>query len=163
MNFLKRFLPKFFVDQVVGAAIKGIAAWLGIPVPEMLVDAVKGLLEQLIEDRWAATEKGAAISGTTSGLITDARAAVDAVAAEGGAQAKLALERIRDAGDTTALKTALRQLAEQEAKAGSVANKRAAERYRELGAIAFLDDTAEALQAYSKAAELDPKRCRRLD
>jgi len=39
---------------------------------------------------------------------------------------------------------------------GAAANKRAARRYRQIGALAFLQDTQKAMDAYAKAVELDP-------
>ena len=78
-------------------------------------------------------------------------------------------QQIKDAftalkrGDTSEAKALFTKTAEnavENAKAAkqseNVANKQAAEAYRNLGALAFLDNTQEALQAYRRATQLDP-------
>ena len=60
-----------------------------------------------------------------------------------------------ETGDTAAAKALFRREAERAEHATQQAAKEAASAYRHLGALAFLDDTQEALEAYRKATQLD--------
>ena len=71
-----------------------------------------------------------------------------------GQEAAEALKHLK-AGDTEQAKKLYQKIGETKATDGTSANKEAAEAYCNLGAIAFLDNTDEALTAYAKATELD--------
>jgi len=72
-----------------------------------------------------------------------------------GPDAAAALEHLKS-GETEQAKNLYREIAEAKAIEGASANSEAAKAYVILGAIAFLNDTEEALHAYAKATELDP-------
>ena len=61
------------------------------------------------------------------------------------------------AGDPEKAKAFFRERAEAQEGVIGDAGKAAAENYRHLGAIAFLNNTQEALDAYRRATELDPE------
>ncbi len=74
-----------------------------------------------------------------------------------GAEGEAAIERLLKDGKTDQAEALLRRLAEKDAAEGAQANKRAAQRFRQIGAYAFLNNTRKALDAYARAAELDPE------
>ena len=74
-----------------------------------------------------------------------------------GAEGEAAIERLLKDGKTDQAEALLRRLAEKDAAEGAQANKRAAQRFRLIGAYAFLNNTQKALDAYARAAELDPE------
>jgi tetratricopeptide (TPR) repeat protein len=78
--------------------------------------------------------------------------AINALAKEKGPDIDEALETLGN-GDTTKAKAIFRRITEEQAPE----IREAAAAYRHLGAIAFLDNTEEAIAAYSRAVELDPK------
>ncbi len=82
--------------------------------------------------------------------------AIAGLVAKESPQADDALEHLRK-GDTEQAKRLYREIGETKANEGTTANKEAAEAYVNLGAIAFLNDTDEALTAYAKATEFDPE------
>jgi len=59
-------------------------------------------------------------------------------------------------GDVTEAKSLFGKVAEKSESVIQLESQRAAEAYRNLGALAFLDNTQEALNAYRRATELDP-------
>ena len=59
-------------------------------------------------------------------------------------------------GQTEAAKAIFAKTFEAKAVEGAAANREAAEAARHLGALAFLDDTEEALRWYRRAVDLDP-------
>jgi len=59
-------------------------------------------------------------------------------------------------GQTEAAKAIFAKTVEAKTAAGAAANREAAEAARHLGALAFLDDTEEALRWYRRAVDLDP-------
>jgi tetratricopeptide (TPR) repeat protein len=59
-------------------------------------------------------------------------------------------------GDTSQAKLLFAKAAQKDEQSATQANKQAAANYRNLGALAFLDNTQEALHAYRRATELDP-------
>ena len=59
-------------------------------------------------------------------------------------------------GDITEAKTLFAKAAEKAESVIQSESQKAAEAYRNLGALAFLDNTQEALNAYRRATELDP-------
>ena len=59
-------------------------------------------------------------------------------------------------GQTEAAKAIFTKTVEAKADEGAAANREAAEAARHLGALAFLDNTEEALRWYRRAAKLDP-------
>ena len=59
-------------------------------------------------------------------------------------------------GQTEAAKAIFAKTFEAKTAAGAAANREAAEAARHLGALAFLDDTEEALRWYRRAVDLDP-------
>ncbi len=73
-----------------------------------------------------------------------------------GAEGEAAIERLLKDGKTDEAEALLRRLAEKDVAEGAQANKRAAQRFRQIGAYAFLNNTKKALDAYARAAELDP-------
>jgi tetratricopeptide (TPR) repeat protein len=125
----------------------------GVMVSKDLLDE---LIQRRVEEALARNGDAPAQPGEAAAIIKSAAAGVETVAEEGGEAGARALAEARASGDLTAVKTVLQKLAEAEAAKGRTANALAAERYRELGAIAFLTDTAEAMRAYARAAELDP-------
>jgi Flp pilus assembly protein TadD len=115
-----------------------------------------GLITKRVNEALARDHAGQAQPGEAAAFVASAKAGVQAVAEAGGETGARALAEARASGDLSAVKSVLQQLAEDEAARGRAANALAAARYRELGAIAFLNDTGEAMRAYAKAAELDP-------
>ncbi|MGI8425716.1 MAG: tetratricopeptide repeat protein [Actinomycetota bacterium] len=59
-------------------------------------------------------------------------------------------------GQTEAAKAIFAKTVESKTAAGAAASREAAEAARHLGALAFLDDTEEALRWYRRAVDLDP-------
>ena len=66
-----------------------------------------------------------------------------------------ALEMLRQ-GETAAAETALAEILDRRLQERATASAEAAEAARNLGAIAYLNDTDKAIEAYEKAIELDP-------
>jgi tetratricopeptide (TPR) repeat protein len=60
------------------------------------------------------------------------------------------------AGDTAAARSIYAEIVSRKLKEGTEAIKEAAEAARNWGALAYLDDTQEAIEAYQKATQLDP-------
>ncbi|AWZ02587.1 photosystem I assembly protein Ycf3 [Rhodobiaceae bacterium] len=86
------------------------------------------------------------------------KAIADLVAKE-SPQADDAIEHLRR-GDTDQAKRLYRQIGEAKENQGIASNKEAAKAYVNLGAIASLNNTDEALAAYTKATELDNSNVR---
>ena len=109
------------------------------------------------------TERVAALEGERTQdrqTIASLNAAVRALAAQAEAPdappgIDAALARLGE-GDRSAAQKIFRGIAERRAQAGAAAHREAAEAYRHLGALAYLGSTEDALQAYRRAAELDP-------
>ena len=66
-----------------------------------------------------------------------------------------ALARL-EKGDAQGAKALFQAVLERKSAEGKTANLEAADAARNLGALAFYDDTEEALAVYRKAVELDP-------
>jgi tetratricopeptide (TPR) repeat protein len=66
-----------------------------------------------------------------------------------------ALARLQK-GDAQGAKAIFQEILDRKAAEGAAANNEAAEAARHLGALAFYDNTQEALAAYQKAVVLDP-------
>jgi tetratricopeptide (TPR) repeat protein len=67
-----------------------------------------------------------------------------------------ALEQLAQ-GNTASAEAIFLNVAEKKEAEGTRANQEAAEALRHLGALAFLNDTQKALDAYRRSTELDPK------
>jgi tetratricopeptide (TPR) repeat protein len=106
--------------------------------------ALRGQVDEQENQISALTEAIESLQERRQEASLENRATID------DALAQLAEGRAEEA---TAL---LRTIAEEKAAAGAAANREAAAAYRHLGAMAFLNDTREALSAYTKAVELDP-------
>jgi tetratricopeptide (TPR) repeat protein len=66
-----------------------------------------------------------------------------------------AIELLRQ-GETGAAETVLTEILDRRLQERATASQAAAEAARHLGAIAYVNDTAKAIEAYRKATELDP-------
>jgi len=67
-----------------------------------------------------------------------------------------ALELLKN-GDSQSAKALFRRILDEKTAEGKSANKEAAEAARQIGALAFVDNSTEALAAYQRAVELDPE------
>jgi len=68
---------------------------------------------------------------------------------------KYALQQL-EKGSTEGIESLFAKIAKEKVEQGVVANRDAAIAQRQLGALAFKNNTQEAIQAYRKATELDP-------
>lgn len=121
-------------------------------VLEAHLKSLEAKLTKQIETKEAVTSDGARAQAS-DGIVRDLAAAIATLAAEGKTGALAALDR----GDHGAADKALAdKIAEIETARGA-ASKEEAALYRQRGALAFLDDTYEALQHYTKATDLNPE------
>ena len=123
---------------------------------QQLVEEFDALLQKRLDARLRAHGlAGLQTSEQDDGLRQDLRGAAKTLQ-DAGAEGREAVRQLIEDGKTDEARALLQRLAGADAKAGAQANARAAERYRQIGALAFLDDTKAAMDAYSKAVELDP-------
>lgn len=129
-------------------------------------DKLEALIEQRLKERFAAMAAGTGADAGTAGadggggaddsMLREALAGIETVAREGGAAGRKAIEAFAATGDAAPGVEALKELAARHEASREEAGREAAEVYRQLGALAFLNDTHEALAAYRKATERDP-------
>lgn len=99
--------------------------------------------------------RGQQTGGDAESLREDLLGAVETLR-NASKKGREAVRRLIEDGKTDEAKALLARLAKGDVAVGAEARKRAARRYGQLGALAFLDDTKAAMDAYAKAAELDP-------
>ncbi len=138
----------------VGSQVEDIKA-----TQDKLASEIKSLKEELVGKVEKRLEGLPGPSGSPSGgageagetIAKDIGAAIKTLATEGKTEALRQLEKgDRDAAD----KALAAKIAEMETTRGVAAREEAA-LYRQRGALAFLDNTAEALRFYAKATGLD--------
>ena len=109
-------------------------------------------LQAQVSAKERAGDSAAPVEASGEGLAKDLSAAIGTLAEAGKTRALELLET----GDSSAADAALAEkIAELEAARGKAASGEAA-LYRQRGALAFLNDTAEAMRHYARACELDP-------
>jgi len=114
--------------------------------------ALEAKLTGQAQAKRAELSDGAAPAQGDKGLIQDLNAAIATLAGEGKTAALSALEM----GDRSAADNALAAKIEEIEGARGIAAKEEAALYRQRGALAFLDNTVEALRHYATATDVDP-------
>jgi tetratricopeptide (TPR) repeat protein len=119
---------------------KRVAAEHRAALAEQANRSLQTQLARLTEDRNTAQEQSKALTAAVTALAAQQGPGIDdaleALANDDTAKAKVIFQRIADAQATNV--------------------KKAAAAHRHLGALAYLSDTNEALTAYRRATELDP-------
>jgi tetratricopeptide (TPR) repeat protein/pimeloyl-ACP methyl ester carboxylesterase len=171
----QRALPKLV--RVAAVSLLAIGLWQGLPLLNSTIDTIFKIDVQVVEVRDLSKEtlnkigdqqrelaeiKERLIAAFPMQLAPGADkaigAAVDAAAqgaSAGDARLQRALEFLK-AGNAKEAEPMFRAVAEEKAARIKTDSKDAATAFRNLGAIAGLADPKRALDAYQKAAELDP-------
>ena len=128
-------------------------------------------VDEILDDFRVATDSAAANQGKLDAIARlnelEARAfrnAVLAIVRERGSphaprDIDRAIELLRQ-GETGAAETVLAEVLDRRLQVRARASEEAAEAARHLGAIAYVNDTAKAIEAYRTATELDPDHSR---
>jgi hypothetical protein len=153
-------VPKVVRLAVIGLVcligFKGIQALIAPPVPvlnertEREIHETRALVQQLLASSSAKAAPGA------ERAVGEAVAAAAQGAAEGDERLQKALELLK-AKKVAEAEALFRDVAADKAASIKRDSADAAAAYRNLGAIAGLADPKRALEAYSKAVELDPE------